>query len=269
MSGIIREITIGPCRLIQGDCLEVLARLEPESVDAVITDPPYSSGGAFRSDRTQKTVAKYVHTGTICHRNEFSGDSRDQRSFLAWCSLWLNASRYATKSGGVLCCFTDWRQLPVMADAIQSGGWVWRNIATWWKPGCRMQKGRFSTSAEYVVYGTNGPHDSDGAESPQNVFSCATLSGEEKEHIAEKPLEVSRWVAGVARRGGVVLDPFMGSGSFGEAAMLSGRPFIGIDCDAISFDIAVSRIRRAWQDKCSEIKFEEPTYSQRELAIAD
>lgn len=144
-------------------------------------------------------------------RSEFSGDSRDQRSFFAWCSLWLSGCRRACSPGGVLCSFTDWRQLPVMTDAVQAGGWVWRNIATWWKPGCRMQRGRFSASAEYLVYATNGPHDiQDGECSPQNVISCQAVAGVDKEHIAEKPVEVVEWALGVSRLGCTVLDPFMG-----------------------------------------------------------
>lgn len=187
----------GAIRLYHADCLSVLPTLKSGSVDAVITDPPYSSGGAFRGDRTQSTVTKYVQSGVDVQRFEFGGDTRDQRSFFAWCTLWLNAARHASRPGASLCSFIDWRQLPVMTDSIQAGGWVWRNIATWWKPGCRMQRGRFSSSAEYVIYGSNGPHSSDGEDSPQNVLSCSTLSGEEKEHIAEKPLEVAKWLRGV------------------------------------------------------------------------
>jgi site-specific DNA-methyltransferase (adenine-specific) len=180
-------------RLYLGDCLDVLPGLEESSIDAVLTDPPYSSGGAFRGDRAQRTVAKYVNSdsGQREFRQEFSGDSRDQRSFFAWCSLWLSAARHTVVPGGVLCSFIDWRQLPVMTDSVQAGGWVWRNIATWWKPGCRMQRGRFSASAEYLVYATNGPQDQeDGEQSPQNVIACQPVAGEEKSHIAEKPLEV-------------------------------------------------------------------------------
>lgn len=227
------------------DCLELLPLLPDGCVDAVVTDPPYSSGGAFRSDRTQKTVAKYVKTdsGMVPFRQEFSGDSRDQRGFLAWCSLWMTAARHATSFGGIICSFTDWRQLPVMTDCLQSGGWVWRNIATWWKPGCRMQRGRFSSSAEYLVYGTNGAHDAkDGERSPQNVISCHGVPGEEKDHTAEKPIDVMVWVMGVTAAACAVLDPFVGSGTTGVACARLGRRFIGIEIERRYFDLACTRI---------------------------
>lgn len=265
-----REVVqIGPCTLYRGDCLDILPTLEPGIVDAVVTDPPYSSGGAFRGDRTQRTITKYVQTGVQCERQEFSGDSRDQRSFLAWCSLWLCAARHAASPGAVLCSFIDWRQLPVMTDAIQSGGWVWRNVGTWWKPGCRMQRGRFSGSAEYLVYATNGPHDaSEGECSPQNVISCAPVSGDDKDHIAEKPLDVVRWAVSVSKSDAVVLDPFMGSGTTAEAIIGTDRRFIGFEIDGLSFEIACKRVDRALREKRSELPFEKPEPTQQQELFA-
>lgn len=224
--------------IYHGDCFEILHELE--GIDAVITDPPYSSGGAFRGDRAQGTVSKYVQSGTAAYRPEFAGDNRDQRSFLAWCALWLNAARRASRPGSVLCSFIDWRQLPTLTDAVQVGGWTWRNIATWWKPSIRMQRGAFSSSAEYVVYATNGPSNTDFDGAPQNVFKCPTV--DEKKHIAEKPEEVMRWVMQVVRPASMILDPFMGSGSTLRAAKDSGHRCIGIEVDERYCEIAAKRL---------------------------
>lgn len=225
--------------IYHGDCFDVLHDLS--GVGAVITDSPYSSGGAFRGDRTQQTSIKYVNSDTFAYRPEFAGDNRDQRSFLAWCSMWLNAARQASIPGAVLASFIDWRQLPILSDAIQAGGWVWRNLATWYKPGIRMQRGRFSASAEYVLYATNGPVV-DGQGSPQNVFSCAPIGGDDKKHIAEKPVDVMRWIMQVVPRHVTVLDPFMGSGSTLRAAKDFGHPAIGIDVDERYCEIAATRL---------------------------
>lgn len=262
--------TIGPCTLYRGDALDILPTLEPGTIDAVITDPPYSSGGAYRGDRVQATVSKYVQSGTQLDRQEFTGDNRDQRAFLAWCSLWLCAARYASSPGAVLCTFIDWRQVGVMIDAVQCGGWVYRNLCTWWKPGVRMQKGRFSTSAEFLIYGTNGPHESDGEHSPQNVFSCNPVAGEDKEHIAEKPVDTLRWAISVSRPGALVLDPFMGSGTTGEAAIISGRRFIGFEIDRGAFDGSCSRMERVLKemerrDRVLGVDRSRPPMAQREL----
>lgn len=225
--------------IYHADCFDLLHDLS--GVGAVVTDPPYSSGGAFRGDRAQLTTTKYVNSDSASYRPEFAGDTRDQRSFLAWATMWLNAARKASEPGAVLASFIDWRQLPVLTDAVQAGGWTWRNLATWWKPGVRMQKGRFSASAEYVVYATNGPV-LDGASSPQNVFSCK-IDGD-REHIAQKPAKVMRWVMGVVPPGAVVLDPFMGSGSTLEAARDGGHRAIGIEVDERYCEAAARRFEQ-------------------------
>lgn len=225
--------------IYHGDCFDILHDLS--GIGAVVTDPPYSSGGAFRGDRALQTSVKYVNSDTTSYRPDFAGDNRDQRSFLAWSAMWLNAARHASDPGAVLCSFIDWRQLPILTDAIQAGGWVWRNLATWHKPGSRMQKGRFSASAEYVIYATNGP-TTGGQGSPQNVFAHATITGDDKVHIAEKPREVMRWILQVVPPGAVVLDPFMGSGSTLQAAKDLGHKAIGIEVDERYCEIAVHRM---------------------------
>lgn len=229
--------------IYHGDSFDLLHDLS--GIGAVVTDPPYSSGGAFRGDRAMQTSAKYVNSETVAYRPEFAGDNRDQRSFLAWSALWLNAARKASTPGAVLTSFIDWRQLPTLTDAVQAGGWVWRNLATWWKPGVRMQKGRFSSSAEYVVYATNGPTVGGGG-SPQNVYSCK-VDGD-RDHIAQKPQEVMRWVMQVVPPGATVLDPFMGSGTTLRAAKDLGHKAIGIEVDERSCEITAARLAQGVLD---------------------
>jgi site-specific DNA-methyltransferase (adenine-specific) len=239
----VRKETIGNATLYLGDCLEIIPTL-PE-IDALITDPPYSSGGQFRGDRTQKTSLKYVQTDSVAtNRDEFAGDNRDQRAFLAWMTMWMGRTLQIAKPGAVCCIFTDWRQLPTMTDAVQCGGWVWRNLVTWWKPGVRMQRGRFSSSAEYVIYGSHGI-PIEGERSPQNVLSFPPVGGEDKEHIAEKPAALLEALISITMPDAVILDPFMGSGTTGVACMNMGRKFIGIEIGETHFQRACERVANA------------------------
>ncbi len=225
--------------IYHGDCLEVLPELS--GIAGLITDPPYSSGGQFRGDRTQRTLTKYVQSDSFRQLilSDFEGDTRDQRSFLLWATFWLTAARNASVPGATVVCFTDWRQLPTVTDAIQTAGWVWRNIATWHKPGIRMQRGRFSSSAEYLVYGTNGPAI-DGTGSPQNVFAWQPV--DEREHIAQKPVEVMRWALSVVPPIGIICDPFMGTGTTLRAAKDLGLQAIGIDVNEVYCEVAAKRL---------------------------
>lgn len=225
--------------IYQGDALELLPQLE--NIGALVTDPPYSSGGQFRGDRMQRTAEKYVQSGQLAYRPEFAGDSRDQRAFLVWCSLWLNAARNCSVPGAVAVSFIDWRQLPTLSDALQVGGWTWRGIATWWKPGIRMQSGGFSGSAEYLVWGTSGPMDRHEGYA-QNVFSYPPVPGDQKQHIAEKPEPVARWMLSIAKAGSLVVDPFMGSGTTLAAAKALGYPCVGIESDERYCEVAARRL---------------------------
>ena len=239
-----KKITIGDATLYLGDCLHVLNDIE--QVDSVITDPPYSSGGMVRGDRMQSTKTKYMlsDSGNQQRLCDFSGDNRDQRSFEFWSALWSSAAMQATVPGGVACFFTDWRQLPVSTDYMQAGGWVWRGIVPWAKPSYRPQMGRFGAQCEYVVWGSNGamPTERDVGCLPGFFDQAAP---QQREHVTQKPVHLMSEIIKIVPAGRVVLDPFMGSGTTGVAAVQMGRKFIGCDINPEIFEIARRRIEQA------------------------
>ena len=251
------------CQLYGGDALAVLASLPTGSVDAVITDPPYSSGGMVRGDRAQAGSHR-KYSGTITEAGElqaFTGDSRDQRAYAYWCALWMAEAMRVTKPGGVILAFTDWRQLPSTTDAIQSGGWVWRGIAPWVKTSYRPQSGRLAAQCEYVVWGSAGPMPVDhSAPIRPGFFEDATPR--DKEHVTQKPLKVMRDLVKIVPEGGTVLDPFMGSGTTGAAAVMEGRRFIGVEMVEHYQQVAQRRIlTAAGQSIATDVQgdlFEEP-----------
>lgn len=246
--------TNGRLTLYHGDTLHVLADLRDAgiTVDHLATDPPYSSGGAFRGDRTGRTTDKYVWTSTQAHRPEFSGDNRDQRAYLAWCSLWLSAILPMAAPGAIASLFTDWRQLPTTTDALQAGGWVWRGLAPWDKGGgCRPTMRGYAAQCEYVVWGTNGPAaPTVRPVCVRGVFPAPIVR--DREHIAQKPTSVMHDVLALCPptvplgdgppRPGLVLDPFVGSGTTLVAAHDLGLHAIGIDTDEHSLEVAARRL---------------------------
>ncbi len=241
------HILDAPWQLIHGECMPLLMTMRDNSVDAVITDPPYSSGGFSRDDKAKDPDNKYMQQGHRGKYPSFGGDSRDQRSYLLWCSLWIAECVRVLKPGGYFMAFTDWRQLPVMTDAVQAGGVFWRGIVAWDKGrGSRApHKGYFKHQCEYVVWGTKGQAVILEHDGPFEGCIQAIVRQDDKHHMTGKPTKLMSELVRPVIPGGLVLDPFAGSASTGVAAVLTGRRFIGIERELAYAEISRERLTEA------------------------
>ena len=245
---MIERLDIGNATIYHGDCLEVMRDLDI-AVDALITDPPYSSGGFTRGDRTNQTTAdKYVHSGIYRdaeHNVDFSGDNRDARSWGFWVSCWLAMVQERMRPGGYAICFTDWRQLPMLTDAFQAGGMVWRGLVPWDKTESSRSPhtGYFRHQCEYVVWGSNGPLAASKHGGPWPGVIRERVDHRQKLHMTGKPVQLMSQLVQCVPPGGVIFDPFMGSASTGVAALQLGYRFVGIEKTRHYFDVAAERLR--------------------------
>ncbi len=241
LSGFREVVRIGSATLIRADALDVLAALAeaaPGTLGAVLCDPPYSSGGTTAGERARPPSQKYQQSEHRHLHRDFAGDTRDQRSFLAWSALWMARARAAVVPGGLIGAFCDWRQLPVTTDAVQVAGWVWRGIVPWDKTqAVRPVLGRYRAQAEYVVWGSNGPRPMAGATAP-GCFSVPVPRV--KLHMAAKPVALMEGLLTIMD--GPILDPFMGSGTIGAACHTLGVPYLGVELDPGHFDVACRRL---------------------------
>lgn len=208
--GIVREVTIGDCRLIQGDCLEVMPLLDP--TDAVVTDPPY--GMEFQSGhRLEK------------HRPIDGDCSADLLQFA--CGIKARHSAYV---------WMRWDNLQTVLKPKSLITWVKNN----WSMG---DLGHEHARQTEVAAFYPGPDHFFPNGRPQDVVRAAR--SDNAFHPTQKPVglmeAVVRWTSGI------VLDPFMGSGTTLVACAKLGRKGIGIELDPDYFDIAVERVRKAYE----------------------
>ena len=237
-------------RLIHGDCLNVMQDIADGSVDMVLTDPPYSSGGLFAGDRKKSTHTKYLntkHTGAAV-LPDFSGDNMDQRSFVEFMRIILSRARIKTKSEGICAVFVDWRNLPAMTDAMQWAGWVWRGIVVWDKGTARNIPGRFRPDCEYIICGTNGARSVDwdkGTSALPGCYHIPSVPSIKRQHQTEKPIDLMEKLLRISPSDATILDLFMGSGTTGVACTNTGRKFIGIELSRYYFEMAKQRIEKA------------------------
>ncbi|MEV0493291.1 DNA-methyltransferase [Streptomyces atratus] len=229
--------------LHRGDALTVLKTLPDESVNAVITDPPYNSGGRTSSDRTGRTArAKYVTSNSAHDLANFPGENRDQRSYRSWLTELLTESYRASTEHAVAVVFSDWRQEPTTSDALQMAGWTWSGTIPWIKPASRPRKGGFKQSAEFITWGVKGSlAKSRDLYLPGHFI--ASQPRKDRVHITQKPVEIMQQLVQICPEGGTVLDPFTGSGSTGVAALREGRRFVGVELSSHYADVAEQRLR--------------------------
>lgn len=238
-------------KILQGDCIKKIKILENESIEAVIMDPPYCSGGLSTCVRQASTKTKYTEksaNGAARFKN-FLGDNMDQRAFTKFMREVFMEIVPKMVQGGVVCCFIDWRNLPALSDALQMSGLIWRGVVVWNKKNSRPQKGRFKNQCEYIVWGSLGnlPIDRDVASLP-GVFEVINVPTNKRHHQTEKPVELMEKVVEIVPRGATVLDPFSGSGSTGVACINTGRNFIGIELDYDNVVIAMERLKKAREE---------------------
>lgn len=211
--------------LYLGDCREILPTLG--KVDAVVTDPPYGTGCAPRGGKTAGSI-------------NFN-DVPD----LPWDTLdvgWIEQVRHAA-----IAAFCHPSTTPMIGSKMNSDGLLIY---------VKSNPSPFGTSIEVCV--TRGF----GRWSPQHVEAYNAFNGQV--HPTQKPLEVMEFVCSRAPDG-IILDPFMGSGTTGVAAVNLGRKFIGIEIEPKYFDIACRRIDEAL--KQPDMFIERPKPARQEVLL--
>ena len=247
----------GTITLYCADCLAILPELPSGSVDAVVTDPPYSSGGKFRSEIIRPTNEKY--NGFTCDDNgsrkpsafysAFSGDNKDGRLFMAWSKDWMDAAFQLAKDGAYFACTTDWRQLPAVTDAMQYANWSWRGMLVWDKKIGRPVEGRFRNHVEYVVWGSRGGFSGKPGVYADSVHYETPPNHLEREHVTEKTVGLIEFVLSVVHDDSTILDPFLGSGTTAVACIKTGRKCIGIELSEAYCAIAARRCEEAFDSQ--------------------
>jgi DNA modification methylase len=226
----------------QGDALDMLRSLAARSVSAIVTDPPYCSGGASEAGRAaarcQGVRSERVQSGDV---EWFAADNMGTTG-LVWLlrSMAFEAERLLVP-GGSLLVFCDWRMWANLAPALESGGLRLVNMVVWDKQSMGLGAG-FRTRHELVAHLTNGVgvfHD----KSLGSVLEFGRVHVTDREHPTQKPVDLMRALVRVAAPlGGLVVDPFCGSGSTGVACLREGRRFLGIERDGAYCEAARQRL---------------------------
>ena len=222
--------------LFQGDCLETLE--DAGKFDVVVTDPPYSSGARRDADRQVR--------GPMMRMVE-SDDWFSHDEMTTWGFSWFLRSvflgiRPRMKPGGHVYVFTDWRQTPNVYAILESAGFRVNHCLVWRKTTFGMGA-YWRNQHENVVFASAGQPAPMLDRGRGSVLECQNVTPAKRVHPTEKPVALMQQIIS-AVPGQTILDPFMGSGSTGEACGNLGRNFVGIEVDGAYFDVAAERLRR-------------------------
>ena len=232
-------VTIGDATLYLGDCLEILPGLDP--VDAVITDPPYSSGARASADVVGRGG---MSRGQRWAAQPLTNDRMTVTGF-TWMLRHVAADCYALlNDGGSFLSFIDWRQYPTLYGVVESVNFRVQAMVVWDKQDMALGNG-FRNQHELIIHAAKGVPSIDDRGTP-NVLAFKRVSSSDI-HPTEKPVALLEALAKVVTDdSGTILDPFMGSGTTGVACAKLGRKFIGIEIEPKYFDIACKRIEAAY-----------------------
>lgn len=213
----VRKVQIGPATLYNGDCFDIMPTLEP--VEAVVTDPPYGIGYAYRdyddSPRTYHDLMRRL----VPDLTRLTGDGP--------CFVWqspLKADqwhKYFPQGYRIIAACKVYPALPG------------KNTCLSWDP---------------VIFWSGRSRLQDELPRDWHLADLRPYDG----YKGDNPVPCPRPLAQAEYfcrhiRATRILDPFMGSGTTGVAALLAGKQFIGVERDAVYFQYACERIGKTWE----------------------
>jgi site-specific DNA-methyltransferase (adenine-specific) len=248
-------------QLYNEDALAGMERLTDASVDLVIADPPYGLGKDYGNDSDRLGTAEYLN----------------------WSRRWIDAVVPKLKANGSLYVFLTWQHSPEVFSHLKTrltmvNEIIWdRRVPSMGGSTRKFSSvhdniGYFAKSRDYYfnVDAVRIPYDAETKKArtrsifvgkkwlevgynPKDVWSVSRLHrqhGEREDHPTQKPLEiVERMVLASCPEGGVVLDPFMGSGTSAAAAVRHKRHFVGFELNPDYFAIVERRVAESADGK--------------------
>lgn len=232
--------------LFNDDCLNVLKSIEPNSIDLIFADPPYNlSGNNFITVRSGKPVR--------CDKGEWDKiDGLDKFN-----RDWIYSCVKVLKDTGTIWISGTLHNHPNVGMVLKELGlWIINDIV-WFKPNAAplLSRNRLAPSTELIWLASKNKKyyfnydlakKINGGKQMRNLWNISA-----QRHLTTHPTEkpenlLERIILLGSKRGDLVLDPFMGSGTTGVVSKRLGRHFIGMEIDKNYYKIADERIKNVF-----------------------
>jgi len=240
--------------LLNGDSLEIIPELEPESVNLIFADPPYNLSNGGITCKAGKMVC--VNKGDWDKSQGFEKDYEFTYNWIKLCKTLL-------KPNGTIWISGTSHSIYQVGHALQKLGFHIINDIVWYKPNAppNLACKCFAHSHETVIWARkdknekhyfNYPLMKEWADkfSPEgkqmrslwNIPLTPPIEKNNGKHPTQKPIELlRRIISASSKKGDLILDPFNGSGTTGIVAHALGRGYIGIDKEKEFLDLTIKR----------------------------
>ena len=207
----------------QGDCLELMQELPDESIDLIVTDPPYGI-----DLNIQRKTSKFKNT-TVKNDNT-----------LEWIPNLVNNFKRIMKPNSVIYLFCNWQNYDVFKKEFEKY-FELKNLIVWDKQWFGMGY-NWRPNHEFIMVLTNGKFKTN-SNNNENILRYRRIHPTKMYHSCEKPIALlEKLIEESSNEGDTVLDSFIGSGTTPIAAINTNRKYIGYELDEKYFNIAQQRI---------------------------
>ena len=248
------KVVIGNAELWLGDCRDVLPLLADESVDIILTDPPYghnNNNDDLIANR-EKALGRAASIVDASAPRPIANDGMDDMKAVVDAML-VQAARLLRHDSCCCCCCGGGGPKPTfawLANRLDTAGLKFFHAVVWDKGGLGMGW-RYRRNYEMVMIahrrGGRIKWETDRKDAvTANVVRLSKIIPQIDDHPTPKPVELfDHFLALHGKPGDLVLDPFMGHSPVGVAALRAGMRYIGIECDEQHFDAAARRLENA------------------------
>src|SRR5699024_7071999 len=207
----------------QGDCLELMQELPDESIDLIVTDPPYGI-----DLNIQRKTSKFKNT-TVKNDNT-----------LEWLPNLVNNFKRIMKPNSVIYLFCNWQNYDVFKKEFEKY-FELKNLIVWDKQWFGMGY-NWRPNHEFIMVLTNGKFKTN-SNNNENILRYRRIHPTKMYQSCEKPIALlEKLIEESSNEGDTVLDSFIGSGTTPIAAINTNRKYIGYELDEKYFNIAQQRI---------------------------
>lgn len=221
-------LDISEGKVFLGDCLDLMQELEPESVDLILTDPPYvisrktgfASGGPNSVDRFRMSM-------------EFGEWDERENFTLKQLKEFSKQSYRVLRKGGTVVCFYDLWKIQELSEVFSDAKFKQLRFIEWIKTNpvpLNSKRNYLTNSREVAVTAVKGGKPIFNSEYDNGVYEYPIYHSSDRFHPTQKPIKLFEELIRKHSNGNsVILDPFLGSGTTLVAANNLGRSAFGFE----------------------------------------